>query len=102
MERNEIARRRFTAKQTIAILRRHLLQTAPVSTLCDRRPINPAIFCRWQKEPFENAAAAFAKPPAPVPRPGTSVRANDSNTSCAHVKRPRPSSCKERAALKSG
>ena len=63
MEQTEITRRHFTAEQKIAILRQHLLEAVPISTLCDQYQINPTLFYRWQKELFENGAAAFAKPP---------------------------------------
>lgn len=59
----ETNRRHFTAEQKIAILRQHLLEGVPISTLCDQHQINPTLFYRWQKELFENGAAAFAKPP---------------------------------------
>jgi transposase-like protein len=59
----EIHRRHFTAQQKIAILRQRRLEGVPVSTLCDQHQINPTLFDRWQKELFENGAAAFAKPP---------------------------------------
>ena len=59
----ETNRRHFTAEQKIAILRQRRLEGVPVSTLCDQHQINPTLFDRWQKELFENGAAAFAKPP---------------------------------------
>jgi len=65
MEQSQITetnRRHFTAEQKIAILRQHLLEAVPISTLCDQHHIHPTLFYRWQKELFENAAAAFAKP----------------------------------------
>ncbi len=65
MEQTEITRRHFTPEQKIAILRQHLLEAVPISTLCDQHQINPTLFYRWQKELFENGAAAFAKPPRP-------------------------------------
>ena len=52
-------RKRFTAQEKVAILRLHLLEHAPVSDLCDQHGIHPTMFYRWQKEFFENAAAAF-------------------------------------------
>jgi transposase len=58
----ETNRRHFTAEHKIAILRQHLLEAVPISTLCDQHQINPTLFYRWQKELFENGAAAFAKP----------------------------------------
>jgi transposase len=52
-------RNRFTAQEKVAILRLHLLEHTPVSDLCDHHGIHPTMFYRWQKEFFENAAAAF-------------------------------------------
>lgn len=52
-------RRRFTAEQKVAILKEHLVEKVPVSQVCDKHGINPTVFYRWQKEFFENGAAAF-------------------------------------------
>ena len=52
-------RRRFTGQQKVAILREHLVEKAPVSQVCDKHGLNPTAFYRWQKEFFENGAAAF-------------------------------------------
>src|SRR5580700_8056775 len=52
-------RNRFTAQEKLAILRLHLLEHTPVSDLCDRHGIHPTMFYRWQKEFFENGAAAL-------------------------------------------
>jgi len=52
-------RKQFTAEEKVAILRRHLLEQEPVSKLCDEVGLQPARFYRWQKEFFENGAAAF-------------------------------------------
>lgn len=54
-------RRRFTAEQKVAILRRHLLEQVPVSDLCDEYDIQPSVFYRWQQQLFENGAAAFGR-----------------------------------------
>ena len=43
----------------MAILRRHLLDKVPVSDLCEEPGLQPTAFYRWQKEFFENGAAAF-------------------------------------------
>ena len=42
-------------------MRRHLLEQEPVSKLCDELGLQPTVFYRWQKEFFENGAAAFQK-----------------------------------------
>ncbi|MCP4575683.1 MAG: transposase [Deltaproteobacteria bacterium] len=54
-------RRKFTPEQKVKILRRHLVEKVPVSEICDKHGIKPAMFYRWQKEFFENGAAAFKK-----------------------------------------
>jgi transposase-like protein len=52
-------RKRFAAEEKVAILRLHLLEHIPISDLCDQHGIHPTMFYRWQKELFENGAAAF-------------------------------------------
>jgi transposase-like protein len=52
-------RKRLPVQDKAAILRLHLLEHTPVSDLCDRYGIHPTMFYRWQKELFENAAAAL-------------------------------------------
>jgi transposase-like protein len=52
-------RKQYTGEEKVAILRRHLLEQEPVSKLCDELGLQPTVFYRWQKEFFENGAAAF-------------------------------------------
>ena len=52
-------RKHYTAEEKVAILRRHLLNGEPISKLCDEVGLQPTVFYRWQKEFFENGAAAF-------------------------------------------
>ncbi len=52
-------RRHFTAVEKVALLKRHLLEAAPVSELCDEAGIAPNLFYRWQKEFFEYGHRAF-------------------------------------------
>jgi transposase len=52
-------RKNYTAKEKVAILRRHLLDHVPVSQLCDEYQLQPTVFYRWQKQFFENGDAAF-------------------------------------------
>ena len=54
-------RRTFTPQEKVAILKQHLLEGSPVSDICDAHGLNPNVFYRWQKEFFENGAAAFEK-----------------------------------------
>jgi transposase len=53
-------RKHYSATDKVAILRLHLLEKKPVSDLCDQFSIQPNLFYRWQREFFENGAAAFS------------------------------------------
>jgi transposase-like protein len=67
---NSRERRHFSPGQKVAILKQHLVDGAPISDLCDRHHIQPAQFYLWQKQLFENGAAAFerkTKHPGPSP-----------------------------------
>jgi transposase-like protein len=46
-------------EEKVAVLRRHLLDKVPVPDLCEELGLRPTVFYRWQKELFENGAAAF-------------------------------------------
>ena len=52
-------RKHYTPEEKVAVLRRHLLEKEPISKLCDELGLQPMVFYRWQKEFFENGAAAF-------------------------------------------
>ncbi len=52
-------RKHYSAEEKVAVLRRHLLDKVPVSDLCEELSLRPTVFYRWQKEFFENGAAAF-------------------------------------------
>jgi transposase-like protein len=54
-------RKNYSAKEKVAILRRHLLDHVAVSDLCDEYKLQPTVFYRWQKEFFENGEAAFER-----------------------------------------
>ncbi|GAC1659917.1 MAG: hypothetical protein NVS9B15_23540 [Acidobacteriaceae bacterium] len=56
MKRN---RRHFSGVEKVAILRRHLIDSVPISELCSEYELQPTVFYRWQKQFFENGAAAF-------------------------------------------
>jgi transposase-like protein len=53
-------RKHYSPQDKVAILRLHLLEKQPVSDLCDQFGIQPTQLYRWQKEFFDNGAAAFA------------------------------------------
>ena len=52
-------RRKFTAEQKAAILRRHLQDKVPVSDLCDEYKIQPSVFYGWHRHLIENLANAL-------------------------------------------
>ena len=52
-------RRQFTPEQKVGILRRHLLEHAAVSDVCEAEDLQPSVFYEWQRKFFENGAAAF-------------------------------------------
>ena len=52
-------RRQFSSEEKVQILRRHLIEKAPVSDLCEELQIAPTLFYRWQQQFFENGGAAF-------------------------------------------
>ena len=54
-------RKNYTGQEKVFILKRHLVDQVPVSDLCDEYNLQPTVFHRWQKEFFENGAAAFEK-----------------------------------------
>jgi transposase-like protein len=58
-------RKNYTAEEKVAILRRHLLEKVPISDLCEEQGLHPTMFYRWQKEFFENGAAAFQQKARP-------------------------------------
>ena len=54
------SRKPYSATEKVAILRRHLVEQVPVSDLCEQYQLQPTVFYRWQKQFFENGAAAFS------------------------------------------
>lgn len=56
-----VKRRYFSGEDKVRILRRHLIDKIPVSDLCDEHGLHPTLFYKWQKEFFENGAAAFER-----------------------------------------
>lgn len=54
-------RHNYSAQEKVGILRRHLLDRVAVSDLCEEYGLQPTVFYRWQKQFFENGAAAFER-----------------------------------------
>ena len=57
--------------EKVVILRRHLLDDVAVSDLCEEYGLRPNLFYSWQKQFFENGAAAFG---SGSPAEGTSQK----------------------------
>ncbi len=75
-------RKHHTPEEKVAILRRHLIDKVPVSTLCDEYQLHPTVFYRWLKQFFENGAAAFG----PALRPDRQVEARDERIAALEAK----------------
>jgi transposase-like protein len=54
--------KRYTPEEKVSVLRRHLIERVPVSTLCEELQLRPTVFCHWLEQFFENGAAAFQRP----------------------------------------
>jgi transposase-like protein len=61
------SRRHFTTEQKVALLKRHLVDKVPVSDLCNEEELQPSLFYTWQRQLFENLAAAFTTPASEGP-----------------------------------
>ena|SRR5438552_11826928 len=55
-------RKHYSPEEKVSILRRHLLDKVPVSTLCEELQLQPTVFYHWLKQLFENGAVAFQRP----------------------------------------
>lgn len=54
-------RRKFSGKEKLEFLKRHLQKKEAVSDICEENDLAPNQFYRWQKELFDNGAAAFER-----------------------------------------
>lgn len=52
-------RKRYTAQEKIALVRRHLVEKVPVSDLCQQNQIQVTQLYHWQQDLFEHGAAAL-------------------------------------------
>ena len=64
------SRRRFTAEQKAALLRRHHIHRVPISDLCNAQQLQPSLLYRWQQRLFSEAHKVLQEPGAcdTVPR----------------------------------
>jgi transposase len=54
-------RKQYTPAEKVAILREHLLEKKAVSEVCERHQLKATVLYGWQKQFFENGAAAFER-----------------------------------------
>jgi transposase len=54
-------RKNYSADEKVRLLREHLVDKVAISDICERTGLNPNVFYSWQKQFFENGAAAFTK-----------------------------------------
>lgn len=54
-------RTNLTPAQKLAIVREHLIEKVPVSTLCEKHRISPVNFYNWQRALFENGESCFER-----------------------------------------
>src|ERR1700684_1027135 len=59
-------RQHYTSEEKVTILRRQLMDHAPVCDRCEELGRRPTVFYRWQKEFFEKGAAAFQSKERPA------------------------------------
>ena len=50
-----------SGEQKVAILKQVLLEKQAVSKVCEEHGLSPTLFYEWQRQFFENGAAAFGK-----------------------------------------
>jgi len=62
-------RKNFTAAEKMVLLRRHLVDKTPVSTVCDESKLQPTVFYRWLTQLLENGAAALERSTGTPERP---------------------------------
>jgi transposase-like protein len=56
-------------QEKVAALKRHLVDKEPISKICDELGLNPTVFYAWQRQFFENGAAAFENGRRPATDP---------------------------------
>ena len=57
-------RKNYTPEEKVRILKEHLVNGVAVSELCEQHHLQPTVFYRWQRQLFEQGAAAFQSNPS--------------------------------------
>lgn len=52
-------RKHYSPEEKVRLLKEHLVNGIAVSQICDENKLQPTVFYRWQRQFFEQGAAAF-------------------------------------------
>lgn len=52
-------KKHYSGKEKMSILRKHLIEKAAVSEICDKYEIAPSVFYKWQAQLFEQGQKVF-------------------------------------------
>jgi len=52
-------RKSYSPEEKVRLLKEHLVNGVAVSQICDNNQLQPTVFYRWQRQLFEQGAAAF-------------------------------------------
>jgi len=52
-------RNKYSGRDKVAIIRKHLIERVPVSDLCDQFNLKPTVYYRWQKQFFDQGELTF-------------------------------------------
>ena len=54
-------RKNYRPEEKVRLLKEHLVNGVAVSQICEENKLQPTVFYRWQRQFFEQGAAAFKK-----------------------------------------
>ena len=58
--------RKHSPELKVTVVRRHLVDKVPVSSLCEEYQLRPSQFYQWQKDVFEQATKALTSTQLPL------------------------------------
>lgn len=61
MSKSKRSRRQFTTEQKVNILKKHMADKVPVSTVCNEEQLQPTVFYQWHRQVLDNLGAALNK-----------------------------------------
>ena len=51
----------YSSEEKVSLLKKHLVNGTPVSDICEKNGLRLTVFCRRQRQFFEQGATAFKK-----------------------------------------